>query len=90
MATSLNPTENCKVKISTSIQQDELLFMETKMIAKWKAEFMEFVVRHIPTDKLTTIDWVLRCRPTEVEDIRLNLVETRINGRLVTAALTVC
>ena len=82
-----DPQENIKVIDLKSKPWSYLPLVETKRLIKCEEKFKEFVLRQLPTFNLTTIEWILECKPTEVDDIKHDLILTRIYGRLVMASV---
>ena len=82
-----DPSEYIKAKDLKRLPGDYPPLIERKRLIKWEANFREFVLRQLPTFNLATIEWVLDRKPTEVVDIKHDLILARIHGWLVMASM---
>ena len=60
--------------------------IERNRLIKWEANFKEFVSRQLQMFNLAAIEWILERKPKEVDDIKYDLMLTRIHGWLVMAS----
>ena len=71
----LDPQENIKAKILRKALGLPNFDRKKKLI-KWEGKFKEFDLRQLPTFNLATIEWILERKPTEVENIKHDLIDS--------------